>query len=98
MQELLETREKFRKTIQHIIKNIEEEDISKINEVSVYVNQILYFRADTDSPQNELRLGFQVLCLYKCLFSYPKQIFTCVHNSVFFLKKGPLNHVSFRAP
>lgn len=89
MQELLETREKFRKTIQHIIKNIEEEDISKINEVSVYVNQILYFRADADSPQNELRLGFQVLRLYKCLFSYSNKYSPAYTLLYYFLKRVP---------
>ena len=89
MQELLETREKSRKTIQHIIKNTEDRDVSKIKEVSVYINQILYFRPEAGSPQNELRLGFEVLCLYKHLFSYSKQIFTCIHNSVSFLKRVP---------
>lgn len=51
MQELLEALE-VEKIFWHVVKNIGHK-ACKINEGSVYINQILSFKAEADLPQNE---------------------------------------------
>lgn len=95
MQKLLVSTGSWKKYyLQHVVKSVGHK-VHKINEDSMDINKILYFKAQADLPQNEWRLGPEPFGYTNDFSSHSKQIFTCVHNSVFPLKEGCKNYTSF---